>query len=185
MRTFIALDIRNEEVISNVSRIQSMIRGTGVDATYVDHRSLHFTIRFLGETGEDTIARVKSALSDVKARRVTVKYQGIGVFPGRQRINVVWLGVDKNCVDELMSISDGVNKAISRLGFRPEREFQPHATIARIKSGKNREELMAVIDNQQTPVLGEERLENIKLKKSTLTPDGPIYEDLQSISLDD
>lgn len=183
MRTFIALEIRNESVIENVNRIQSKIKEKGVDASYVDAHSLHFTVRFLGETSDEMIERVKTALSAVKARKVKVQYRGIGVFPGLHRINVIWLGVENSCKDELRAIADEVNKAILTFGFQSRGTFQPHATIARIKSGRNRDKLVSLIDEHQDQIFGEEILEYVQLKKSVLTPKGPIYDDLISIRL--
>lgn len=183
LRTFIALDIRSEEVIDNVNRIQSKIQERGVDARYVDARSLHFTVRFLGDTSDETIERVKTALLDVKARQVKVLYQGIGVFPGRHRINVVWMGVENSCKDELRSIAELVNKSISTFGFQSRGTFQPHTTIARIKTGRNRDKLVLLIDEHRDQIFGEETMEYVRLKKSVLTPKGPIYDDLLSIRL--
>ncbi len=183
MRTFIALDIGSDEVIDNVKSVQSLIRESGVDARYVDAKSLHFTVRFLGETSDETIERVKKVLLDVKARKVKVQYRGIGVFPGGDRINVVWLGVENRCKDELRSIADEVNRAIFSFGFQSRGTFQPHVTIARIKSSKNREKLLSLIDEHTDQIFGEETLDYVRLKKSVLTPNGPIYDDLLSIRL--
>ncbi|MCZ6613714.1 MAG: RNA 2',3'-cyclic phosphodiesterase [Thaumarchaeota archaeon] len=183
MRTFIALDIRNDGVIDNVKGAQSLIHESGVDARYVDARSLHFTVRFLGETSDETIDRVKKVLMNVKARKVKVQYQGIGVFPGRHRINVVWLGVENHCKDELRSIADEVNRAIFSFGIQSRGTFQPHVTIARIKSSRNRDKLLSLIDEHIDQIFGEETLDSVRLKKSVLTPNGPIYDDLLSIRL--
>lgn len=177
------MDIRNHGVIDNVKRVQTLIHESGVDAKYVDAKSLHFTVRFLGETSDETLERVKKVLMDVKARKVKVQYRGIGVFPGRHRINVVWLGVENRCMDELRSIADEVNRAIFSFGFQSRGTFQPHATIARIKSSRNRDKLLSLIDERIDHVFGEETLDYVRLKKSVLTPKGPIYDDLLSIKL--
>jgi len=177
------LDIRNHGVIDNVKRVQTLIHESGVDAKYVDAKSLHFTVRFLGETSDETLERVKKVLIDVKARKVKVQYRGIGVFPGRHRINIVWLGVENRCMDELRSIADEVNRAIFSFGFQSRGTFQPHVTIARIKSSRNRDKLLSLIDERIDHVFGEETLDYVRLKKSVLTPNGPIYDDLLSIKL--
>lgn len=177
------MDIRNHGVIDNVKRVQTLIHESGVDAKYVDAKSLHFTVRFLGETSDETLERVKKVLMDVKARKVKVQYRGIGVFPGRHRINVVWLGVENRCMDELRSIADEVNRAIFSFGFQSRGTFQPHVTIARIKSSRNRDKLLSLIDERIDHVFGEETLDYVRLKKSVLTPKGPIYDDLLSIKL--
>jgi len=96
---------------------------------------------------------------------------------------VVWLGVENRCKDELRSIADKVNEAIFSFRFQSRGTFQPHATIARIKSSRNRDKLLSLVDEHLDQIFGEETLDFVRLKKSILTPKGPIYEDLLSIRL--
>ncbi len=93
------------------------------------------------------------------------------------------MGVENSCKDELRSIAELVNKAISSFGFQSKGTFQPHATIARIKTGRNRDKLVSLIDEHCDQIFGEETIDYVRLKKSVLTPKGPIYDDLLSIRL--
>ena len=61
---------------------------------------------------------------------------------------------------------------------RPDKPFQPHITIARIKSMNNKDRLISLINEFENQSFGKELIDSLKFKKSTLTPSGPIYEDL-------
>ena len=69
-----------------------------------------------------------------------------------------------------------------KLGFRPEpRGFTPHVTVARVKL-RTPELVRAVMENS-TLSFGSFRAEEVRLKKSVLTPRGPIYSTVLSVRL--
>jgi 2'-5' RNA ligase len=107
-----------------------------------------------------------------------VIYEGIGVFPSPQRISVIWVGVDKSCADDLFNTADKVEERLRGITSIDERGFQPHITISRVKSGRNKDGLLALIKEHESQDFGEEIITSMKLKKSDLTPKGPIYSDV-------
>ena len=79
-----------------------------------------------------------------------------------------------------------VEEALSPLGFpRERRRFTSHATVARV--ARPSPETTALLASKLAPFreidLGEFRAEEFILKKSTLTPGGPIYEDVAAFPL--
>jgi 2'-5' RNA ligase len=54
-----------------------------------------------------------------------------------------------------------------------------------MKSSKGKEEILNVIKTYQDTLFSEIVVNEIQLKKSTLTPKGPIYETLSTIPLTD
>lgn len=122
--------------------------------------------------------RIKDSLENVKFKSLHVVYKGMGVFPSPQRISVVWVGVDKNCVNDLFNVANEVEERLRGIAPIDERGFQPHITISRVKSGRNRDRLLALIKEHENQDFGEEIITSIKLKKSDLTPKGPIYSDV-------
>jgi 2'-5' RNA ligase len=66
-----------------------------------------------------------------------------------------------------------------KLGFKPERRgFSPHITIARVRSGRNRGQLVDEVLRSQGEMFGGFEVKHIRLKKSVLTPRGPVYSTL-------
>jgi 2'-5' RNA ligase len=77
-----------------------------------------------------------------------------------------------------------INQGLEPLGFKPERKkFSPHVTIARVKGGRNKDKLVEVIRNNQDEEFGEVEVNRLILKKSVLTPKGPIYSDVVEVNL--
>ena len=52
-----------------------------------------------------------------------------------------------------------------------------------MKSPKNKDKVKAAIEECKDVEIGEMTVDRIALKKSTLTPQGPIYEDLKVFEL--
>jgi 2'-5' RNA ligase len=71
-----------------------------------------------------------------------------------------------------------VSSRLSKLGLRPDKEFKPHVTIYRVKSVRNKSSVLSLLERLKEQEFGEVCVDKLKLKKSTLTPQGPIYEDL-------
>ena len=62
-------------------------------------------------------------------------------------------------------------------------KFTPHLTIGRLKPNKinykNFESFKKLIHEHKNYEFGHFKISNVKLKKSDLTPKGPIYSDLE------
>ncbi|MEM2506387.1 MAG: RNA 2',3'-cyclic phosphodiesterase [Nitrososphaeria archaeon] len=182
IRTFIALDLENGLTKNRILEIQKEILGIGVDAKPVEPENLHFTIKFLGEIEESRVSKVIECVSRIKFEPLKVKFRGLGAFPSLSHINVVWVGVDKDSEEEMKRLWDSVERELERSGFPRERKFEPHMTIMRIKSGLHKQELAAKIREYEKMEFGDEILSKLKVKKSILTKDGPIYYDLYVVS---
>jgi 2'-5' RNA ligase len=59
------------------------------------------------------------------------------------------------------------------------RRFKPHATLARVKSPHP--SLLSILNRMHITSYGSCTISGIKLKKSTLLPQGPVYEDLLEV----
>ena len=73
-----------------------------------------------------------------------------------------------------------VEEVLAPLGFEREtRGFTPHATLARVKAPDP--SLFTVLRAMEGTTYGDCMITGMKLKKSTLTPRGPVYEDLLEV----
>lgn len=100
-------------------------------ARWVDPGNFHLTLRFIGETGEDTASDIDEALTRVKARPFPLHLAGTGVFGGN-RPHALWVGVERT--PELVKMRDKIEQALIRAGLPPEsRKFAPHVTLARLR----------------------------------------------------
>ncbi|MGQ9468779.1 MAG: RNA 2',3'-cyclic phosphodiesterase [Nitrososphaerales archaeon] len=178
MRAFLALDVKDKKTIKLIEDVQKKLIETGADLKPVEPNNLHLTLKFFGEINDALAMKIKNSLENVKFKPLHVIYKGMGVFPSPKRISVIWVGVDKNCVDDLFNITNKVEERLRGITPIDERGFQPHLTISRVKSGRNKDKLLAFIKEHENQDFGEEIITSMKLKKSDLTPRGPIYSDV-------
>lgn len=181
IRTFIALDLEDGVTKKRIVEVQREILGLGVDAKPVEPQNLHFTLKFLGEIEEGRVSKVIEGVSKVKFEPIRVKFVGLGAFPSLSHINVVWVGVDREAEAAMKRLWEDVERVLEGYGFPRDRKFEPHMTIMRVKSGLHRQELASAIKRYEGTEFGEEVLSRLKVKKSVLTKDGPIYYDLYEL----
>jgi 2'-5' RNA ligase len=180
IRTFIAVDFNNVEVINSILTLQEKITNVEADVKFVEKENLHITLKFLGEVTPSVIANIQKALSEIKFKPFNVVVKGIGAFPNYRNIRVVWVGIEEG-VEELKSLQSRIDEELVVLGFKREKDFIPHLTIGRVKSGRNRDKLISILNEFRDFTFGRQLIDTIHLKKSILTSRGPIYSNLYSI----
>jgi 2'-5' RNA ligase len=108
-----------------------------------------------------------------------VKIVGLGAFPDVRYPRVVWAGIIEGA-DKLRSVFSQLEPHLRALSFPPDpKGFSPHLTFARVRSGRNRAELAGFINKNASYEFGIVRAACLRLKKSELTPRGPIYSTLK------
>ena len=176
MRTFVAVEISNETILHSIKKLQADIN---IDAKPVGTKNLHFTLQFLGEISEELTGKVSSALKKIEFSSFDLTLRGIGAFPNPKNPRVIWVGTDKKGGDILIGLSKKVREVLEPLGQIPDKPFAPHITIFRIK--KRKSNMRAKLEGKKDIEFGIQRISSIKLKKSQLTPNGPIYSDLEEV----
>ncbi len=105
----------------------------------------------------------------------------MGAFPSIRRPRVIWIGVTHNA-DAMRELKIMTEDKLGNLGYPLERrEFTPHATIARVRTVKNRDAILRNLEAVSHESVGTMLVDAIRMTKSTLTPSGPIYETLWEI----
>ena len=176
MRTFVAVEISNNDVIHSIKKIQDKIN---IDAKAIDSKSLHFTLQFLGEISDDVSEKIINALNTIEFSSFKINLKGIGAFPKPKFPRVIWIGTDENGGNILIQLAKKVEKVLEPLGFFPDKPFKPHITIFRIK--KKIGDITKELNSQKMINFGIQEITSFKLKKSELTSTGPIYSDLKEI----
>ncbi|MGQ9478786.1 MAG: RNA 2',3'-cyclic phosphodiesterase [Thermoproteota archaeon] len=177
VRVFVSLDVEDEALSRRISEIQKRMMETGADLKMVDAKILHLTLFFIGEIPESMVEKICESLSTVNGDPVEVEFRGLGAFPNVSQARVVFARIGKGS-DMLVKRAGQVSEALSKIGFRGNEEFSPHLTIARVRSRVNSDKLSMFIRNNSDILMGETHTSRLRLKKSTLTSKGPIYETL-------
>jgi 2'-5' RNA ligase len=183
MRLFIAFPLTSE-IEESLGRIILDLKQKRGRVKWVAHSNIHLTAKFLGETDESLVDRIKEAVAAVAARHhpAACTIDEIGGFPNLNRPRVIWAGL-KGDIESLAEISGEIDEAMHRLGFeRENRKFKPHLTLGRVRDLSGIKELCDYIGQYRIEPAGI-NLDRLVLFKSTLTPQGPIYERLFEIRL--
>ncbi len=174
MRIFVAVFPAPESQRAAAAVIEGLRRpGDGV--SWVRPDNLHYTLRFIGEVGEDGARRVGLACDDaVRGGAAFDAELGVaGAFPDARRARVLWLGLVAGA-GPLVALAGALDAALERRGFdRERRRFEPHLTLGRVRaSGADWSAALAGL-----PALPRARfrVDRLCVVESTLSPKGSIY----------
>ena len=177
MRAFVALDI-DDSVLGSLVSFQAELASTGADLKLVERENLHFTLKFLGEISDQQAREADNRLRALALPGGSASVSGAGAFPSVQHPNVVWVGISRADEPKVKTIGEAVIKTLEGIGERETRPFQAHLTLARVRSGRNRDQLSQTIRGSSDRQFGAFKLATFKLKSSQLRPDGPVYSDV-------
>ncbi len=182
MRTFISIDLDKEKTKQNLIEVQKKITDTDSgEINLVKPDNFHITMKFLGDVEEPRINEVKQILEKYdEYPKKTLKVNEIGVFPHYGYIKVIWAGLEDD--PDLSDVKNSLESDLSDLGFeRDDKEFKPHITIGRVKKVWDKDSLVGLLKTLKNDESGKMKIDALKLKKSTLTSDGPIYKTLKEV----
>jgi 2'-5' RNA ligase len=181
VRSFISIDLEDQQILSRIASILSSLQALGGDLKPVERENIHLTLKFLGDVSTPRLAEVKSSLKQLAFPAFTGEIKGAGAFPNLNHMNVIWVGVNEGW-SQVEQIYEQVEKLLSSLGFRREnRPFSPHITIARVRSGKKRDEIANFLRHLSEESFGTITVDRVRLKQSILSSSGPKYSTLLEV----
>ncbi|WP_435073833.1 RNA 2',3'-cyclic phosphodiesterase [Halorubrum sp. HHNYT27] len=192
MRAFFAVNLP-DDLAESVAEAQAAFDGVE-GLRFVDPEQAHVTLKFLGEIGEaaadddsspsldDVIAGGERAVAAADVRPFECSIEGFGVFPSLDYVSVVWAGVGAGST-ELTALHESLEAETTALGVDPEEHvFTPHVTLARMNDSRGKGLVQWVV-RERDPDIGRFEVDAVRLVRSTLTIDGPVYESLASFEL--
>jgi 2'-5' RNA ligase len=180
MRLFIAIDIP-ENLKEKLARLENKLKKCDLDAKWINALNIHMTLKFLGETHEEQLAKIISIISVTAANfsKLELTLGSFGFFPNETSPRVFFISTDNEEI--LRNISLQLEDKLEVLGFPKEGRFKSHLTLARFRSKKNIDSLKNEIKN--ITIEAKFACSEIILFKSLLKPTGPVYEKLFSAPL--
>jgi RNA 2',3'-cyclic 3'-phosphodiesterase len=188
IRSFIAIELPDELRVE-LSKLQnSLILSQQNWVKWVKPDSIHLTLKFLGDISAGQIKEITQAIEEGTSEipPFTLQIKDLGVFPNLKRIQVVWVGLDGD-LERLTKLQQRIEENMVILGYpAEERDFTPHLTLGRVRFQP------PPLDLQKfTKLITETKFESrikidvstVHLMKSQLTPQGAIYNKLNSVNL--
>jgi len=179
MRTFIAVDVSTVALAKLQNEIMSVAGWSPKDVKPVEPQNFHFTLIFLGEKSDSEIESIKTKIAQVQFEPFTIVFTGVGAFPKPSSARVVWVGLDQTGGQKLMALANDVMARMAELGFSPDKPFSPHMTILRAKH--RQVQIGEVPVKYEKRSFGSEVIDKVYLKKSDLTPSGPVYSNIYTV----
>ncbi len=174
MRAFIAVKIP-ESIRKNLVQLQQEIgKSFSNEIKFVEPENIHITLKFFDHIDDKAVNDIKKVILSLDFEPFTVSCKGLGAFPNEKFIRVVWAGAESE--GKLEFVASQLNEKLAAFEFKPE-SFASHITLGRVRKHI---EFSKEIEKYRGMEFGEFVVskENIVLKRSKITPDGPVYTDL-------
>jgi len=179
VRTFISIDLP-DKIKENIYEIEKNLDLEGIKV--VEYDNLHITLKFIGEVSQIKIDKIAQNLSNISLKPFRLMIHGVGAFPTKKNARIVWIGAK----GDIFPLFGSIENELERLNFKKDSHFHPHITIARIKKQNKdiKDKIEKFLDDYYNIEIGSLFIDNFRLKKSTLTDKGPIYETIEEFKME-
>ena len=89
IRSFIAFDIDNSQVLQRLGEAQDILTKTGADLSLVKPKNIHITLRFLGDMTLGIVEKIDKEMQSVVFKPFDVEIKGMGAFPNIKYARVI------------------------------------------------------------------------------------------------
>lgn len=186
MRTFVAVDIGDDvrdELGGLIEQLKDSIDARSGEMKWIRPDSVHLTLKFLGEVGDNDIVSVCEVVEKVveKYEHFYVELGSVGSFGNPPR--VIWVGINDS--DGILTkMADEIERELFNIGFDKEgKKFKPHLTLCRIKSvkaGWNTKDVLPEFADYEGPEMS---VETVSVYHSKLKPKGAEYTAIKKAEL--
>jgi len=187
IRSFIAMELEDPETINAIQNFYPRLLQNQQNLKTVKPENLHMTVKFLGNIPESLAPKIFNILKEdvneslFQGKTMEYRLKGVGQF---NKYSVIWIKLIGN-VQFLQNVKDTIENTLNeKLNIEKDKrtKFKPHLTIGRLKKNKVNyktfESFKNLLQNNKDLDFGAFKVNQVKLKKSVLTPKGPIYSDL-------
>ncbi len=181
MRLFFAIPLE-PEVRESLAGVQARLRATEADVKWVEPENFHLTVSFLGDHVESLLPDL-SAVGESLANSTSLfrfRVHGASSFPRRSPLVKTILVDVTEGAEEWKTLVKRAEPELLPFGVPREGGLQPHITLGRVKSDRNRDALRAAIVAEAGMDCGFQTATTLDLVQSFLDPRGATYKTLKS-----
>lgn len=179
LRLFVALELP-PEVRAVLVTAHEHLATQQLSVRWVAPENAHLTLKFLGSVALTEVDAVTVAMQQAASGHAsfTLQTTSLGAFPNVRQPRVVWLGLD-GALQMLHRLQQDIERWIAPLGYPAEqRPFSPHLTLGRTHKDATtiqRTAIRRAIEQASTLTQATWTVDSVRLMRSTLRPQGPIY----------
>ncbi len=188
IRAFIAISLP-DTVKAFLADLQKDLKRSQIRASWPKPKSMHLTLKFLGDIKIAQIPVIQSCMTDALDMLngpVLLSAKGIGVFPSVKNARVIWCGArgQTHLVESMVGQLD--KRLHERASIRIEKKrFSPHFTIARPKQRIHPGRMVTLIQKLADRQSDEFLISRIQLFKSELKSSGAVHTQIFSAVIGD
>jgi len=184
-RLFIAIKIiPDENMLKQYYSLREALSDNKI--VWVEPDKFHLTLKFLGDTSQDSINIVNNIIIDTleSKRSFDIEFKNTGIFGSKYDPRVIWFGISEN--HEFLKLGNDLLNNLHDGGFKRDRQnFVPHLTIGRIKRIEDKMFFNRMISNFRNVYLQRFTINKVILYESILRKEGPVYKVVSSYELID
>jgi len=186
IRSFVAVEFPSsiqDAIISQTTNLRKLYPNHII--RWVKPGNIHLTLKFLGDITQSNLEFIARSLAHEakKVKPFSISFTNLGIFPNPKKPKIIWIGVNSPSI--LGEFQSKIEALTSRHGIPIEqRRFSPHITLGRISDSNSLdtiENLIIEISSINVSTLDTVNISAIKIFKSDLKPDGPIYTAIYNI----
>jgi len=173
-RIFIGLDVPE-----NVERALTRLEYGLADMSWVDPKTFHVTLRFIGDVTDHELDIVKFTLEQIRFNPFKLHLNGVGYFKKRKKCTAIWAGVEET--EELMALTEGINAKFDT-GINLKKffsNFKPHITLA-LPENHTVKDVQSFVDHNHIFAMRDIPITEFHLYESRDTDAGPDYDILET-----
>jgi 2'-5' RNA ligase len=182
-RLFIALPL-DQPVRESLNKTADFLKVNSDYLKIVPSENFHITMKFLGELNDKTAALIAESFAKIKfdQNRIPFSIKGLGMFRNNSE-GVVWAGIESD-MKSLKKIQRVIESFTTSFGYEKDRRnFIPHVTLARLKSGAALpEDILSYIKNNSNTFYADGIFNRAVLYESKLQPSGAVYKEISGIN---
>jgi RNA 2',3'-cyclic 3'-phosphodiesterase len=168
-RLFVAIELPTS-VTQLLLALDPKLRGV----RWLAPEQMHLTLSFLGNVDMTAEEKLRKNLSAIKWSAFFLPITGLGTFPPRGRLKIVWIGVGAGH-PHLFQLHKRVQDAALASGLEPDlRSWHPHITLARCRD-VSVESLRPFLKKHAEFDAGMIHVESFCLNSSVPGPVGSVY----------
>lgn len=185
MRLFVALDL-SEGQKDYLRSLQNSLKRKQVSGRWVNPDIIHLTLQFLGEVESEEVPVLCTAIRKALAQAESFRFSlgSLRWFGNPHRPRVLWMKIEDG-YEQIIALQCMIEAELAALGFKPDKLFEPHVTIAR-NPDMGGLDLAAFSLEESCAALAADTgsiCDNVVLYSSHLAKEGPTYEAMEKFKL--
>ncbi len=182
IRTFVAIEFSNG-LKDEIDQIQQELKKQLGQLKWVGKNNFHLTLKFLGNVELKKVGMMAEGLVQAVQgiEPFSLGFARIGGFPKIHQPRVILLGINQG-KEALIHLQKVVDEEMIKQGFQPEKfSYSPHLTLARALDNTDLSTIGQRLSQIKIQPTSTDLIRSIRIMKSDLRPQGPIYTCLKEI----